>query len=322
MIRLIRDEEPPPPSVRLSTSQTLPALAACRKMEPAGLSRLLRGELDWIVMKCLEKDRKRRYETASGLARDIERYLQDEPVEACPPSATYRLRKFAGKHKTSLAIATAFLALLLAGVAVSAWQAVRASLAEGVALRAAEAEKLAKEAEIKERERAEANESAARENEQIAERERDVARAAQVDLRGSLYASDMRYLSGAWEMGDTTRVVDLLNRHIPKPGERDLRGFEWRYWGRLATGLRNVALPTQNLDAVGISPDGRRIAGFFGEPQQWGIDTVGIWDLATGKQLFVLDQWNEKNISRSVDTASSRFEFSADGERLAFAIGV
>ena len=81
----------------------LPTIAAARKTEPERLPRLVRGELDWIVMKCLEKDRTRRYETASGLARDVEHYLADEPVEACPPSASYRLRKFAHKYRTPLA---------------------------------------------------------------------------------------------------------------------------------------------------------------------------------------------------------------------------
>src|SRR5581483_11595782 len=88
ILRRIRDEDPPRPSTRLSDSgDRLPAIAARRKTEPARLARLVRGELDWIVMKALEKDRTRRYETANGFARDVERYLHDEPVEACPPSA-------------------------------------------------------------------------------------------------------------------------------------------------------------------------------------------------------------------------------------------
>src|SRR5207244_3321872 len=81
-------------------------------------------------MRCLEKDRARRYETANGLARDVQRYLADEPVEACPPSAGYRVRKYAGKHRTALAVTAAFVLLLLAGTAVSTWQAVRATRAE------------------------------------------------------------------------------------------------------------------------------------------------------------------------------------------------
>src|SRR5262249_36146361 len=95
MLRLIKDEEPPRPSTRLSGSGSLPTIAAQRHMEPVRLAELVRGELDWIVMKCLEKDRSRRYETANGLARDVQRYLADEVVEARPPSASYRLRKLA-----------------------------------------------------------------------------------------------------------------------------------------------------------------------------------------------------------------------------------
>ena len=95
MLRLIREEEPPRPSTRLSDSKdSLPSIAAQRHMEPAKLTKLVHGELDWIVVKALEKDRNRRYETANGLALDVERYLADEPVHACPPSVAYRFRKF------------------------------------------------------------------------------------------------------------------------------------------------------------------------------------------------------------------------------------
>ena len=85
MLRVIREEEPPKPSTRLSTTDELPSIAANRGLEPQKLSWLVRGELDWIVMKALEKDRNRRYETANGLAMDIQRYLGDEPVEARRP---------------------------------------------------------------------------------------------------------------------------------------------------------------------------------------------------------------------------------------------
>ena len=112
--RLIREEETPPPSQRLSTLETLPSVAANRKTEPAKLRRMIRGELDWVVMKALEKDRTRRYETANGLARDIERYLADEVVEARPASTGYRLRKFARKNRTALVTSAM---TLLAGVA-------------------------------------------------------------------------------------------------------------------------------------------------------------------------------------------------------------
>ena len=103
--RIIREEEPPKPSTRLSESkELLPSISASRHTEPAKLTRLVRGELDWIVMKALEKDRGRRYETANGFAADIERYLRDEAVQACPPSARYRLRKFARRNKVAFAV--------------------------------------------------------------------------------------------------------------------------------------------------------------------------------------------------------------------------
>src|SRR5499433_995131 len=92
MLRVIREQEPTRPSAKLSTAEGLPTLAANRGTEPAQLTKLVRGELDWIVMKALEKDRNRRYETANSLATDVQRYLNDEPVQACPPSAVYRFR--------------------------------------------------------------------------------------------------------------------------------------------------------------------------------------------------------------------------------------
>jgi serine/threonine protein kinase/tetratricopeptide (TPR) repeat protein len=117
--RIIRNEEPPRPSARLADSKdTLPSIAAWRQTDPSKLTRLVRGELDWIVMKCLEKDRNRRYETVNGLAMDLQRYLHDEPVVAGPPSATYRLRKFARRNKLALLIAGVFAAAMLLGVAV------------------------------------------------------------------------------------------------------------------------------------------------------------------------------------------------------------
>jgi serine/threonine protein kinase/tetratricopeptide (TPR) repeat protein len=131
VLRTIREEEPPRPSTRLTESKDrLASISAQRQMEPDQLTRLVQGELDWIVMKALEKDRSRRYESASAFAADVQRYLRDEPVLACPPSAGYRLRKFVRRHKGKVLAAAAMLALLLAGVVASTWQAVRATRAE------------------------------------------------------------------------------------------------------------------------------------------------------------------------------------------------
>ena len=127
MLRMIREEEPPRPSTRLSESKdSLPSISAQRQTEPAKLTRLVRGELDWIVMKALEKDRNRRYETANGFAADLQRYLSDEQVQACPPSAAYRFQKFARRNKASLMTAAMLAAVLVAGMVGTSWQAMRA----------------------------------------------------------------------------------------------------------------------------------------------------------------------------------------------------
>jgi serine/threonine protein kinase len=127
VLRILRDEEPQKPSTRLTTINNLPSVAAKRHIEPARLSRLVRGELDWIVMKALEKDRNRRYETANGFASDVQRYLADEAVQACPPSAAYRLRKLARRNKATVVGAVLVLASLIGGIVGTSWQAVRAT---------------------------------------------------------------------------------------------------------------------------------------------------------------------------------------------------
>jgi non-specific serine/threonine protein kinase/serine/threonine-protein kinase len=135
VLKTIREEQPAAPSVRLRQSSSA-EVAAQRHTDPSRLPKLLRGELDWITMKALEKDRTRRYETVNGLARDLERYLAGDTVEAGPMSTTYRLRRFAGRHSLGLSMAAAFAVLLVAGVVVSSWEAVRARRAEQAALAA------------------------------------------------------------------------------------------------------------------------------------------------------------------------------------------
>jgi serine/threonine protein kinase/formylglycine-generating enzyme required for sulfatase activity len=116
VLRIVREVEAPRPSAKLSSIDTLPSVAANRGTEPARLSRLMKGELDWLVMKALEKDRTRRYETANGLARDIQRYLADEVVEARPPSVGYRVSKFVRRHKGQVIAASLVLVALVAGI--------------------------------------------------------------------------------------------------------------------------------------------------------------------------------------------------------------
>jgi serine/threonine protein kinase/tetratricopeptide (TPR) repeat protein len=117
VLRVIREEEPPRPSTRLSESKdSLATISAQRQTEPGKLTKLVRGELDWMVMKALEKDRNRRYETANGFAMDVQRYLADEPVLACPPSAWYRLRKFLRRNKGTVIAVSLMALLLMAGI--------------------------------------------------------------------------------------------------------------------------------------------------------------------------------------------------------------
>ncbi|HVJ82772.1 MAG TPA: serine/threonine-protein kinase, partial [Planctomycetia bacterium] len=160
MLRVIREQEPSKPSTKLSTADGLPTLAANRGTEPAKLAKLVRGELDWIVLKALEKDRSRRYATANGFAMDVQRYLTDEPVEACPPSAAYRLRKFARRNRAAVLAAAAILFVLLAGIAGTTFGLIHAEQrrAEADKARADEAEqRRIADAQTKKAEQAEAD---------------------------------------------------------------------------------------------------------------------------------------------------------------------
>ena len=162
MLRTIRETEPPKPSTRLSDSgEALPTISDVRKTEPTKLSKFVRGDLDWIVMKALEKDRTRRYETANGLAADVQRFLSDEAVEACPPSARYKLRKFARRNKAALVTGVAITAILLASTIVSSSLAVWAVRAEKLASANAVKAQTALKAEEQQRTLAEANEAKA-----------------------------------------------------------------------------------------------------------------------------------------------------------------
>ncbi len=116
MLRMVREVEPPRPSTRLSMADALPNIAANRSIEPARLSKMMQGELDWVVMKALEKDRDRRYDTANGFARDIQRYLADEVVEARPPSRGYRLKKFVKRNKGQVIAASLLFVTLVGGI--------------------------------------------------------------------------------------------------------------------------------------------------------------------------------------------------------------
>ncbi|MBX9622484.1 MAG: tetratricopeptide repeat protein, partial [Gemmataceae bacterium] len=199
---------------RLSTADARPAIAAKRQTEPAKLGRMVKGELDWIVLKALSKDRDRRYETATGLARDVERFLNREPVAAGPPSAAYRARKFVARNRAAVTAAGLVLLALVAGVAGTTWQAVRAEVARAEAeqqrqnaLAAAETERAAREAEADQRAVAQAKQAEAEDQRRRAEAGEKLAgdRLAQVEAERR---------KAAEEAGIARAVKDFLQNKL------------------------------------------------------------------------------------------------------------
>jgi tetratricopeptide (TPR) repeat protein len=190
MLRVVREEEPQKPSTRLSNGEGLATIAANRGLEPTKLSGLVHGELDWIVMRALEKDRSRRYETANGLANDVQRYLRDETVQACPPTTRYRFLKFARRYRGPLRVAVAFALLLIAAVVVSTWQAVRATRAE---------RQVARERDLVTAQKSRADEQAA------------IAKAVNRFMADMLSAADPRRV-----LGDKVTVVEAIDEAIKK----------------------------------------------------------------------------------------------------------
>jgi WD40 repeat protein/serine/threonine protein kinase/tetratricopeptide (TPR) repeat protein len=247
VLRTIKEVEPPRPSTRLSSTQEAARIASARRTEPVKLAKLVRGELDWIVMKALEKDRTRRYETANGLARDIQRYLADEPVEACPPSAVYRLRKFTRKHWTGLATAGAFALLLAAAAVVSIWQAIQARQAQA---RAEEQFDLAQQSEAK------------------AHQAQETAEVGRQQAVTNLYHARVQEadaLRRARDMGYRAKVFDLLQeaRKLDTP-DKDVEQLRDEAVACLGdfVGLKPIAwedFPAGIL-AIALTPDGEQMA--------------------------------------------------------------
>jgi serine/threonine protein kinase/Tfp pilus assembly protein PilF len=206
--RIIREEEPARPSMRLSTlGKTAATVSANRASDPKRLSQLLCGELDWVVMKALEKDRNRRYETAIGLAKDVQRYLNDEPVQACPPSTWYRFRKFARRNKGILATVGLVALALVAGTIVSAWQAIRTTNAERLAQTRLETETEARKQADYAFEQAKINSDLAEDRASQIRRDLERLKAANALLdRGRWYVGQQR-----WDDAHTafTKAVDL-----------------------------------------------------------------------------------------------------------------
>jgi WD40 repeat protein len=261
MRRMIREKDPERPSMRLSSLQAEERTTAAQRRNIAlpDLIRNLRGDLDWIVIKALEKDRTRRYETANGLAADIKRHLENEPIVARPPSTVYRLQKAWKRNKgTYAAVVCVFMALLV-GAVVSLWQAYEA--------------KLAKDSESNLLSKAEENADLANLMRETAEKnEHQAIRLADEMLLRS-YAADMKSVQTDLLSDNMNRARMTLDRYRPSGDTKDIRDFAWRYYWTQTRGMDDSNFEPHDGVAhyVTYSPDGRLLvtAGFDGQIKVW-----------------------------------------------------
>jgi WD40 repeat protein/serine/threonine protein kinase len=306
LLRMIREEEPQSPSTRLSTSgAALASISAQRKMEPAKLTKLVRGELDWIVMKALDKDRNRRYDTANGLAQDVEHYLRDEPVTACPPSAWYSFQKFARRNKRGLATAAVAILAVMVTAAISGgliWQAnqnLRQSLKREQ--RGAYFERIA----LAEREWAENNLG----------RMEQLLEDCPSDLRDWEwhYLKRLRYGAPAPLHHESTVYGATFSSdgHLLATATQD--GYVRLYQAKTGQELRRWKAHEDNATCVQFSPDDRWLAsaGWDAKVRMWDVQQAVAG--ATLAPLFELE-----HIDR---TRVWSVAFSPSGERLATAGG-
>ena len=295
ILRMVREVDPPRPSTRLSTSDALPNIAANRHIEPAQLKRLLRGDLDWIVMKSLEKDRTRRYDSANGFAEDIRRHLAYEPVMAAPPSRAYRMRKFVRKNRSAVMAVSLVVLALLVGIAGTTWGLIRADLALGK-LDTALGE--AKDA-LGKRDFAlgEAKEALGKRDEAIKD-----ANDRAGELKYQLGVSNMVLASSAYDGGNAILSFNRLDYITP-----DQRGWEWHYLKRRANGgIFTCFGHTEWVTSVSFSPDGTRVVTGSSDM------TTKVWDARTGTLLLEL-----KGHLHGVTSVS----YSPDGTRIVAGTG-
>jgi WD40 repeat protein/serine/threonine protein kinase len=273
MQRIICQQDPVKPSTKLTTlGDKLEDVARNRGLTADQLRRSVRGDLDWIVMKALEKDRTRRYEAVHSMALDIEHHLNNEPVLARPPSKLYRFQKLVRRNKGLFAAVATVAVVLIVGVVVSTRQAVRATRAEREQSRLRQEAVAAGEKEARLRQQAEARELA---------------------MRQLAYASDMSMAQQALAMNDLGRARRLLEGHRPGPGQLDLRGWEWRYlWQECRSdALGELHHYPDSVYAVAYSADGKTLA-VTGLMQRF----VEIWDVPGRKRIKTL-QPEEGNLA-------------------------
>jgi WD40 repeat protein len=259
MLRMVREVDPPRPSIKLSGAGNLPNIAANRDIEPARLTKSLRGELDWVVMKALEKDRTRRYDTANAFARDLQRYLADEVVEARPPSAGYRLKKFVRRHKGQVIAAGLVLFTLVGGIVASSYFAFEARF------QAKEANDNAKKAD---------------ENAKEASKHAKNAGDRADDLKYQLGVGEMVLASAAYDNRDVVLAAERLEK-VPEKQ----RGWEWRHLKQQTHGgLFTLYGHTSPVLGVAFSPDGERIVTAAEGANRKA--EVKVWEARTGTAVF------------------------------------
>jgi len=254
MRRIIREDEPPRPSNRINTldEDTLTDVVERRRTDRKRLCQTLSGDLDWIVIRAIEKDPQRRYQTAGEFAEDVQRFLNDELVAARPPSASYRMRKFAGRHRAALGSAAAIALTLILGIAVSTWQALEMHRARDIAV----------------------------DRSIIAEEQRIRAEAANSRVQRLLYVSGMKVASDALRRGDIASAANLLAPHRPHGDSEDFRGFEWYYMNRIVELPSHATMECPDeVFCVQPSPDGTLLAAVCGD------GNIYIFDAKTGKSV-------------------------------------
>jgi WD40 repeat protein len=303
MLRLIREQDAPTPSSRLGSGEAKPAVAANRQTEPAKLGRFVKGELDWIVMMALAKERDRRYQTADGFARDIDRFLSHEPVQAGPPGTGYRLRKFARRNRLRVLVTGLLLAGLLVGVTGSTWGLVRAEAAR-VDAEAARGESAAALARVSE-EQGNTREALARATTADAASRRILAR--QYVARGAeLIEHGNRTDALAW-------FVAALAADAPDPAR------EQAHRTRIGTTARMCPRPDRiwfdapgPLLQAGFVPGGQAV---YAATETGAEVVVRVRDRATGGERFPAVRLAEAWSSPQPRSLYPRLGFSSDGRR-------